>query len=496
MEFSFDPVRASPQAANSQQIRQMNSSCHSRREQNTLKMLCREPGIPIPGPMRQKIESSLQEDFSRVVLHTSFAAANGNRELGSVAFAFGDHIFFAEGAYNPDGPECLALLAHELAHVAQQRIARALPKERGTAIKNTLLEVEADLAAIAVVSGNQFRVAVADARKEPACWNLAGHYFLPQLMFLNAGVNPGLAQRIALWCWLPDQVEQLDAKNVAFDWLKPWATQFRETQRDFRRFDTATHCSERQYVEAVHAGLHVFTGGDGNAEAERRGRIFREGGHLSLLYRAMALHAFGDCFSHRHLNVSQNSNQLWGPILTLPTGHALDGEAADEIWHPGKWAVVCAYIRGLGRLANAYNGRSDGIVPLDEIVAALTPMLQGAPMVMDRDDKQKTWMAVVPDWSKISARARNLASMTGVSRDEAGCATHIQKVAAQLVGVHMTPMNANFPIAPWSEYYKRYRTMITRDAGEADGDRVFYMIQKYALEWSGIAVGRPLPRQE
>ena len=49
-----------------------------------------------------------------------------NRRLGSRAFAFGDHICFAEAAYQPRTEAGLRLLAHELAHVVQQRLGRTL----------------------------------------------------------------------------------------------------------------------------------------------------------------------------------------------------------------------------------------------------------------------------------------------------------------------------------------------------------------------------------
>ena len=362
------------------------------------------------------------------------------------------------------------------------------------------LELEADLAAAAVLKGESFRVSLPDASRAPACWNIAGHYYVPYLVFLNAGVDTAIAQRIALWCWLPDQVEEFDAKHIGLNWAgnlfadlplvnKVTSPQWRNAQRVYAKYDTATYASESQYVRAVHEGLHVFTGGSAETEAARRARIFSDGRHLKLLYRAIALHPYGDCFSHRRLGT--RSSTLWGYTLgVLPTGHAVDGEASDDIWNEGRWAHFCAYVRGLGRIANAYNGRAEGIVPLDELVAALSPMISGAPRVMDNANRDVTRPQVV-DWSKIRRPAIDLAAKD-VRRDEAGCSDHMRLVASRLIGAPMIGGHPNYRIVPWSEYYKRYRSMITLDSGESDGEKVFYLIQKYAVGWSGMAIGVPL----
>ncbi len=59
-------------------------------------------------------------DFGRVRLHVGPLAEAAARLVRARAFTIGDHIFFAEGQYRPTGLEGRRLLAHELAHVAQQ----------------------------------------------------------------------------------------------------------------------------------------------------------------------------------------------------------------------------------------------------------------------------------------------------------------------------------------------------------------------------------------
>jgi Domain of unknown function (DUF4157) len=62
-------------------------------------------------------------DFSRVRVHADRQAGETARSLGAAAYTVGSQIVFAEGRYQPGTPAGRRLLAHELAHVAQQRNA-------------------------------------------------------------------------------------------------------------------------------------------------------------------------------------------------------------------------------------------------------------------------------------------------------------------------------------------------------------------------------------
>ena len=70
---------------------------------------------------RESMESQFGESFSDVRIHTGSTAANTADTLHSRAFTIGSDIVFAEGEYAPDTTEGRRLLAHELAHVVQQR---------------------------------------------------------------------------------------------------------------------------------------------------------------------------------------------------------------------------------------------------------------------------------------------------------------------------------------------------------------------------------------
>jgi hypothetical protein len=62
-------------------------------------------------------------DFSRVRVHADEQASEAARVMGAAAYTVGSQIVFAEGRYQPRTAAGRRLLAHELAHVAQQRNA-------------------------------------------------------------------------------------------------------------------------------------------------------------------------------------------------------------------------------------------------------------------------------------------------------------------------------------------------------------------------------------
>ncbi len=94
---------------------------------------------------RHTMEQRLGADFSRVRVHTGAEAARQAGALGAKAFAAGEDIVFAAGRYRPRSHEGTRLLAHELAHVAQQ--------QRGGSASPVQAETQARHAADRVVRG-------------------------------------------------------------------------------------------------------------------------------------------------------------------------------------------------------------------------------------------------------------------------------------------------------------------------------------------------------
>ena len=78
-------------------------------------------GHSIPSEVRTPMELAFQCEFAGVRLHDDGEADFLSRSMGARAFTFGQHVFFRTGAFAPHQPEGQRLLAHELAHVVEQR---------------------------------------------------------------------------------------------------------------------------------------------------------------------------------------------------------------------------------------------------------------------------------------------------------------------------------------------------------------------------------------
>jgi hypothetical protein len=74
-----------------------------------------------------RMEAAFGTDLSDVRIHTGGDADGLAQDLNATAFTTGDHIFFGAGAYQPGTRTGDELLAHEMAHVVQQREGRVQP---------------------------------------------------------------------------------------------------------------------------------------------------------------------------------------------------------------------------------------------------------------------------------------------------------------------------------------------------------------------------------
>jgi hypothetical protein len=110
-----------------------------------------ERGRPLDGPIRSVVSERFGHDFSRVRIHTDSRAAGEADRRSARAFAIGEDIVFGSGTWDPRSNGGQRLLAHELAHVVQQR-------RGGSASAPTFLENAADIAANAFVAGGRIDV--------------------------------------------------------------------------------------------------------------------------------------------------------------------------------------------------------------------------------------------------------------------------------------------------------------------------------------------------
>jgi hypothetical protein len=99
----------------------------------------------LPVEVRRPMEARLGHDFSRVRI---FAGSTAAEQLGADAFTRGEDVHFARGLYDVASPGGQTLLAHELAHVVQQRGAalRDAVGERGSAAEREAHSVAAGAA--------------------------------------------------------------------------------------------------------------------------------------------------------------------------------------------------------------------------------------------------------------------------------------------------------------------------------------------------------------
>lgn len=112
----------------------------------------RSRGRPLEPAVRTGAERAFGHDFSQVRVHTDAAAAASARALNAEAYAAGNALVFAPGAYQPGTREGEWLLAHELSHVVQHSLAPAEPA-RPVSRAGDPAEQAAEAAADRVVAG-------------------------------------------------------------------------------------------------------------------------------------------------------------------------------------------------------------------------------------------------------------------------------------------------------------------------------------------------------
>jgi hypothetical protein len=101
-------------------------------------------GRPLDGATRTRMGGTFGEDFSDVKVHSDAPAAQLAARESARALTIGNEIAFAAGEYRPGTVVGDAVLAHELAHVRQQRGAR---QAAVTAEPSTAVESDADSSA-------------------------------------------------------------------------------------------------------------------------------------------------------------------------------------------------------------------------------------------------------------------------------------------------------------------------------------------------------------
>lgn len=155
----------------------------------------RSPGAALSPTRRAPLESAFGADFSRVRIHSGSAARASARSLGARAYTWGQSVVLGPGeSVESDGGR---LLAHELAHVVQQRGGDGAPTGAstiGVGPSDGPAEREADRAAEAAMRGSAAHVTTRSARvvrRETASQAISNHTHYLDLD------EPALGRRVA-----------------------------------------------------------------------------------------------------------------------------------------------------------------------------------------------------------------------------------------------------------------------------------------------------------
>lgn len=121
------------------------------------------PGSPLSTQLRGFFEPRFGHDLGRIRVHTDHDAVAAARALGAAAFTAGRHVAFGANRYDPDTPAGRRLLAHELAHVIQQRGDNTPSHQLASSIgdQSDPAERAADAAAVAALQPSNRPVHVA-----------------------------------------------------------------------------------------------------------------------------------------------------------------------------------------------------------------------------------------------------------------------------------------------------------------------------------------------
>jgi Domain of unknown function (DUF4157) len=116
-------------------------------------------GQPLAPRVRAEMEGLLGTGFPDVRIHTDAKAAQSAAAISAEAYTAGEEIVFSQGSFAPERPDGRHTLAHELAHVVQQRKGPVSGTDTGTGLAvsdpSDSFEQEAESAASRAAHGPQ-----------------------------------------------------------------------------------------------------------------------------------------------------------------------------------------------------------------------------------------------------------------------------------------------------------------------------------------------------
>ena len=271
-----------------------------------------EPGFPLDGSVRSRMEKAFSTDFTQVVIHDSPHSHELARRARVKALTIGRHICFASSAYDTSSTFGRLTLAHELAHIVQKSLGKHRAKQSIPCLNSWSLEAEAVLASLCVVwRGASPALSPDPADEAPRAWGMEGHYFTVLLIALLAGLPTEDALALAFYAQLPDQINDLDAIVAGKSWFETVVV------RTVLPVTGPLITRPPQPHLNVQAALHCLNGNTAVAETKFRSDVLdKQSFKATFRFEyGLALHAFGDSFAHR------DSDSDTARMFTYPYGH-------------------------------------------------------------------------------------------------------------------------------------------------------------------------------
>lgn len=106
----------------------------------------RSPGQPLDAGTRSVLEPRFGHYFGDVRVHSGEKAAASAEAIGALAYTLGSNVVFGAGQYQPGTMNGTKLIAHELAHVVQQRSWPGTSEPHAISSPSDSLEQEAERA--------------------------------------------------------------------------------------------------------------------------------------------------------------------------------------------------------------------------------------------------------------------------------------------------------------------------------------------------------------
>lgn len=166
------PAKTEPSRAAGAGVRSQPSKIHAPPSPEPFSVAARlQGGSPLPPTLQLRMEHSFGQSFAGVRVHTGATADTITREHHAEALTVGSDIAFGAGRFRPDTTTGQHLVAHELAHVAQQGPSSSIGSLGGgpglqarslDSMPNEPAELAAESAAAKAVRGERVQSSGAD----------------------------------------------------------------------------------------------------------------------------------------------------------------------------------------------------------------------------------------------------------------------------------------------------------------------------------------------